>query len=150
MSNSKLTVIDFFCGAGGFSEGFRQQGFKIIKGYDNWQPAIDTYNHNFHVNSTVKNILDFKDSIEEIDLIPNSDIIIGSPPCVSFSSSNLSGKADKESGVLLTKIFLRIVAIKKFQRNSTLKAWYMENVANSRNYLADYYTFKDLGLSQWA
>ena len=147
---SKLTVIDFFCGAGGFSEGFRQKGFEIIKGYDNWQPAIDTYNHNFGTDSIVKNLLDFKDSIEEIDNLPNTDVIIGSPPCVSFSSSNISGKADKESGVLLTKIFLRIVAVKKFQEGSILKAWYMENVANSRNYLADYYTFNDLGLGDWA
>jgi len=147
---SKLTVIDFFCGAGGFSEGFRQKGFEIIKGYDNWKPAIDTYNHNFGTDSVVKNLLDFKDSIEEINLLPNTDVIIGSPPCVSFSSSNISGKADKESGVLLTKIFLRIVAVKKFQKGSVLKAWYMENVANSRNYLADYYTFNDLGLGDWA
>lgn len=147
---SKLTVIDFFCGAGGFSEGFRQKGFEIIKGYDNWQPAIDTYNHNFGTDSVAKNLLDFKDSIEEIDLLPNTNVIIGSPPCVSFSSSNISGKADKESGVLLTKIFLRIVAVKKFQKDSILKGWYMENVANSRNYLADYYTFNDLGLGKWA
>ena len=26
----KLKVIDFFCGAGGFSEGFRQMGFEIV------------------------------------------------------------------------------------------------------------------------
>ena len=146
----QLTVIDFFCGAGGFSEGFRQQGLKIIKGYDSWQPAIDTFNHNFKVESAVKNILDFKDSIEEITLLPNTDIIIGSPPCVSFSSSNISGKANKQSGVTLTEIFLRIVAVKKFQKNSILKAWFMENVANSRHYLNDYYTFKDLGLAEWA
>ena len=145
-----LTVIDFFCGAGGFSEGFRQQGYDIKAGYDNWQPAIDSFNHNFNTNSKVKNILDFKESTEDIDLLPDTDVIIGSPPCVSFSSSNISGKADKESGVLLTKIFLKIVAVKKFQKNSTLKAWFMENVANSRNYLADYYTFNDLGLRDWA
>ena len=70
---SKLTVIDFFCGAGGFSEGFRQKGFEIKKGYDNWQPAIDTFNHNFGTDSVVKNLLDFKESIEEIDLLPNLD-----------------------------------------------------------------------------
>ncbi len=146
----KLTVIDFFCGAGGFSEGFRQAGYEIKQGYDNWLPAIETFNHNFDTSSEIKNILDFKDSIEEIELLPDTDVIIGSPPCVSFSSSNLSGKADKASGVLLTKIFLRIVAVKKFQKGSKLKAWYMENVTNSRNYLADYYTFKDLGLKEWA
>jgi len=147
---SKLTVIDFFCGVGGFSEGFRQQGFEIIAGYDHWKPAVDSFNHNFGTESEVKNMLDFKESIEEVENLPNTEVIIGSPPCVSFSSSNISGKADKESGVLLTKIFLRIVAVKKFQPNSILKAWYMENVANSRNYLADYYTFNDLGLGEWA
>jgi len=146
----KYTVIDFFCGAGGFSEGFRQKGFEIVKGYDNWQPAVDTFNHNFGTKSSIKNILDFKDSIEEINNLPDTDIIIGSPPCVSFSSSNISGKADKESGILLTKIFLRIVAVKKYQKDSILKAWYMENVPNSRNYLAGKYSFNDLGLGRWA
>lgn len=147
---NEQTVIDFFCGAGGFSEGFRQQGYNILAGYDYWKPAVDSFNHNFGTSSEVTNILDFQDSIKRIDDLPNTDVIIGSPPCVSFSSSNISGKADKKSGVRLTKIFLRIVAVKKFQSNSTLKAWYMENVANSRNYLADYYTFNDLGLGDWA
>lgn len=147
---SKLTVIDFFCGAGGFSEGFRQKGFEIVKGYDNWQPAIDTYNHNFNTNSTVKNLLDFKDSIEEINLLPDTDVIIGSPPCVSFSSSNNSGKADKSLGLELTKCFLRIVAVKKHQKNSILKAWYMENVVNSKKYINQIYSFEDLDLTEWA
>ena len=31
---NKLTVIDFFCGAGGFSEGFRQMGYEIVYGFD--------------------------------------------------------------------------------------------------------------------
>ena len=148
-NKKKLTVIDFFCGAGGFSEGFRQNGFEIVEGFDNWRPAIETYNHNFSTNSTIKNILDFKD-IEEIEALPNTDVIIGSPPCVSFSSSNKSGKADKSLGVQLTKCFLRIVAVKKHQNNSTLKAWFMENVVNSTRYLQPEYTFKDLNLEEWA
>ena len=146
---NKLTVIDFFCGAGGFSEGFRQMGFEIVKGYDHWRPAIETYNHNFGTNSTIKNILDFK-NLEEIEALPNTDVIIGSPPCVSFSSSNKSGKADKSLGVQLTECFLRIVAVKKHQKNSTLKAWFMENVVNSKRYLQHEYTFNDLNLEDWA
>ena len=147
---NNLKVIDFFCGAGGFSEGFRQMGFKIVHGYDYWKPAIDTYNHNFSLKCEVKNILDFKDSIEEINSLPNTEIIIGSPPCISFSSSNKSGKADKSLGVELTETFLKIVAVKKHQPKSILKAWFMENVVNSKRYLQTSYTFKDLGLTEWA
>lgn len=145
-----LKVIDFFCGAGGFSEGFRQMGYEIIYGFDHWKPAVDTFNFNFNLNCDVKNILDFKYSIDEIENLPNTEIIIGSPPCVSFSSSNKSGYADKSLGVDLTETFLRIVAVKKHQPNSILKAWFMENVVNSKRYLQTAYTFKDLGLTEWA
>lgn len=147
---STPNVIDFFCGAGGFSEGFRQQGFEIVQGIDSWEPAIRTFNHNFGLNCTTKNMLDFETSIEEIERLPDTQVIIGSPPCVTFSSSNKSGKADKSIGVRLTEIFLRIVAVKKYQPGSILKAWFMENVSNSVNYLNDYYTFADLNLTDWA
>ena len=146
----KLRVIDFFCGAGGFSEGFRQMGFEILYGFDHWKPAVDTFNFNFKLNCEVKNILDFKHSIDEIENLPKTEIIIGSPPCVSFSSSNKSGNTDKSLGVELTETFLRIVAVKKHQPNSVLKAWFMENVVNSKRYLQTAYTFKDLGLTDWA
>lgn len=147
---NNLTVLDFFCGAGGFSEGFRQLGFKIIYGFDQWKPAVDTFNHNFNLECKPKNILDFKNSLEEIEELPNTEIIIGSPPCVSFSSSNKSGNADKSLGVELTETFLKIIAIKKHQPNSVLKAWFMENVVNSKRYLQTSYTFKDLDLTDWA
>lgn len=146
----KISVIDFFCGAGGFSEGFRQQGFEIILGIDKWQPAINTFNFNFNQNFKSKNILDYYDSIEEIDLLPNTEIIIGSPPCVSFSSSNKSGKADKALGLKLTESFLRVIAVKKHQKDSNLQAWYMENVENSKKHLKNKYTFYDLNLKEWA
>ena len=147
---SKFQAIDFFCGGGGFSEGFRQMGFKIVYGYDHWKPAVDTFNYNFNLNCEPKSILDFKKSTLEIDNIPNTEIIIGSPPCVNFSSSNKSGTADKSLGVDLTETFLRIIAVKKHQPNSILRAWFMENVVNSKRYLQSSYTFKDLGLTDWA
>ncbi|MFZ4680424.1 MAG: DNA cytosine methyltransferase [Flavobacterium sp.] len=150
MSKDKLTIIDFFCGAGGFSEGFRQYGFEILLGVDHWQPAIDTFNHNFKKEFNTKNILDFSKSVDEIENLPDSDVIIGSPPCVSFSSSNKSGKADKSLGVQLTETFLRIVAVKKHKPDSKLKAWFMENVVNSKKHLQPSYTFNDLNLSSWA
>lgn len=146
----KLTVIDIFCGAGGFSEGFRQQGFEIIGGIDYWEPAIKTFNHNFGLDCLIKNVLDFENSVDEIESLPDTDVIIGSPPCVTFSSSNISGKADKTSGITLTQIFLRIVAVKKWKSHSKLKAWYMENVPSSIKHLGNEYTFEELGLGDWA
>lgn len=144
------TVIDFFCGAGGFSEGFRQIGFDIISGYDYWQPAIDTFNYNFGLECSTVNILKYEHDLEAIENLPNTSVILGSPPCVSFSSSNKSGKAEKKDGIRLTKAFLRIIAVKKYMKDSRLEAWFMENVTNSTNYLQGYYTFKDLNLTAWA
>lgn len=145
-----LTLIDLFCGAGGFSEGFAQQGFKILLGIDNWRPAIETFNHNHGTNGKVMDILELKDDITKIDALPNSDVILGSPPCVSFSSSNRSGKADKSLGLTLIETFVRVVAVKKHQPGSCLKAWFMENVSRSAHHLPEFYTFEKLRLSDWA
>lgn len=145
----EYTFIDFFCGAGGFTEGFRQQGFKPIRGIEMWQQAINTHNLNFGLNDEVKNVLDFEDD-DEIDKLENSHILLGSPPCVSFSMANKAGKADKSLGIRLIEAYLRVVAVKKHQKGSTLKAWYMENVPNSKNFVKEEYTFKDLDLSNWA
>jgi DNA (cytosine-5)-methyltransferase 1 len=149
MSN-KLTVIDFFGGAGGFSEGFRQQGFEVIKGVDYWKPAVDTFNHNFGLDGKSIDVLEYAEDIEIINQLPDSDVILGSPPCVSFSSSNKQGGADKTLGISLIETFFRIVAVKKHQPNSNLKAWYMENVSNSIKHTKDTYTFSELNLTEWA
>ena len=146
----QLRVIDFFCGAGGFSEGFRQQGFKIEMGVDNWRPAIETHNLNHGLNDSVRDILEFEKSLEAINNLPDTELIIGSPPCVNFSMANKAGKADKSLGVRLIEAYLRVVAVKKHQPNSILKAWLMENVPNSRNWVREVYSFKDLDLGDWA
>lgn len=152
--HKRITVADFFCGAGGFSEGFRQQGFDIVIGIDYWQPAIDTHNLNHNLNDVVKDVLDFWNSdtsdVTEINKIPDTNIIIGSPSCTTFSMSNRAGKADKTSGIRLIESFLRVIAVKKHQKGAVLQAWYMENVPKSRNYIKYEYSFVDLNLKDWA
>jgi len=147
-----MKVVDLFCGAGGFSEGFERAGFEIIKAYDIWTPAILTHNmnHGNGKNPALKgNVFDISmlDDDEFEKAIPDSEIIIGSPPCVSFSNSNNSGKADKTDGIKLINAFLRIVARKMFKPKSKLKYWVMENVVNSKNYIKDEYTMEDLDCS---
>src|SRR3989344_2338016 len=144
----KYTVADFFCGAGGFSEGFRQAGFDIVFAMDNWEPARKTHhlNHPEAQQPADGDILSI--DVEKIDdLVPDTEIIIGSPPCVNFSSSNKAGKADKTKGIQLITKYLQIIAIKKHKPNSKLKYWLMENVPNSRRYLWSKYSFKELGIN---
>ena len=144
-----MRVADFFCGAGGFSEGFRQAGFEIIFAVDKWEPAIMTYRGNKpNVNvicDDVIRISKLKDEDFE-KLVPDSEVIIGSPPCQAFSGSNKSGNGDKTLGIELVEAYLRIVARKKYKKNSKLKYWVLENVPNVKHYIKDGYTASDLGL----
>ena len=142
-------VVDFFCGGGGFSEGFKLAGFEIIMAIDKWQPAVTTHHAN-HPKAVTKQddvirISNLPDK-EFHKLVPDSEVIIGSPPCTSFSNSNKSGKADKSLGVELIEAYLRIVARKHIKEGSILKHWVLENVPNVFDYIKDEYTYKELGI----
>ena len=73
------------------------------------------------------------------DQVPDTDVIVGSPPCVTFSSSNKAGKADKSTGIELIEKFLQIVAIKKHKRSSLAT----DNFGNFMRYftITNNYTF---------
>lgn len=144
-----MRVADFFCGGGGFSEGFRQAGFRIVFAVDKWKPAVTTYKGNKPgVNVLLDDVIRISNLGEEEfeRLVPDSEVIIGSPPCQAFSQSNKSGNADKTLGIQLIEAYLRIIARKKFKDNSILKYWVLENVPNSQNYIKDEYTAQDLEL----
>ena len=71
---TKLKVVDLFCGCGGLSIGFQRSGYEIVGAYDNWKPAVETYNANFsHLATLIE--------LRADSLIPESDVIIGGPPC---------------------------------------------------------------------
>ena len=145
---NNYTVADFFCGCGGFFEGFYQAGYNVIFSLDNWGYAKKTHDINHpDCDCLLMDILKIKN--EDIDkLIPDTDIIVGSPPCVSFSNSNKSGKADKSLGTNLIHHFLKIILYKKTKPNSKLKYWIMENVPNSLEYVKEEYTAEELGLDK--
>ena len=144
-----MRVADFFCGGGGFSEGFRQAGFQIVFAVDKWQPAVTTYKGNKPgVNAIQDDVIRISqlpdDEFEK--LVPDSEVIIGSPPCQSFSNSNKSGNNDKTLGIKLVEAYLRIIARKKYKENSCLKYWVLENVPNVRNFIHEQYSAQELGL----
>lgn len=144
-----MRVVDFFCGAGGFSEGFRQAGFEIVFAVDKWEPAVTTYKGNKPgVNVIQDDIIriSFLNDEEFEELVPDSEVIIGSPPCQAFSHSNKSGNGDKTLGIKLIEAYLRIVARKKAKPNSILRYWILENVPAVKEYIKKEYTAEELGL----
>ena len=145
MEDERLTVADFFAGAGGFSEGFREKGFDIVFALDNWEPAVTTHKMNHpeaeHVLMDIKEI----ETGEDIDrVVPDVDVIVGGPPCVNFSMSNQAGKADKTEGLNLIECYLRIIAWK--MEHGDLKYWALENVPQTQKYIKDKYTWEELQL----
>lgn len=88
MKNSKKpTVIDIFCGCGGFSEGFRQAGFDVKLGIDIDKWAIATYNRNHRNKGMLANVENLSSSMIFNEIGTNQiDALIGGPPCQAFSS----------------------------------------------------------------
>lgn len=114
--------MDLYCGAGGFSIGFAQEGFVNVEGYDMWDDAICTYNLNLG-GGVKKDILEYN-----LKMFPTSvDVVIGSPPCTSFSTAN--PQADVRDGLLTLYRFLEIICYIK------PKFWVMENVPQVKKYL---------------
>ena len=85
-------IIDLFCGAGGLSLGFTQEGFITVVANDIQECCVDTYAHN-HPETPSNNIVlgDINNVIFDIEnLVGNQkvDIVIGGPPCQGFSMAN--------------------------------------------------------------
>lgn len=144
-----MRVADFFCGGGGFSEGFRQAGFEIAFAVDKWEPAVNTYRGNKPgvnvIQDDVIRIANLPDDEFEA-LVPDTEVIIGSPPCQSFSHSNKSGNGDKSIGIQLIEAYLKIIARKKSKQGSILRYWVLENVPAVKDYIKEEYTAADFGL----
>lgn len=85
----KYKFIDLFCGAGGFAKGFEMAGFECIGGIDNVKSAVDTHSYNFpNSKSICKDIREIEpNEFHEIIGKENKvDVIIGGPPCPTFST----------------------------------------------------------------
>lgn len=127
-----FNVIDLFCGAGGFSEGFKNEGFEILMGFDFDETKIQVYNKNFGKNKGIIcdiSKLSRKEIIEKIKY-NEVDVIIGSPPCNYHSSATRHKRQDKFLDIDKTRgayHFYRIVSIIK-------PKWFiMENITEFYN-----------------
>jgi DNA (cytosine-5)-methyltransferase 1 len=93
LPKDKLSMIDLFCGAGGFSVGCSWSGFHSVLGVDHFEPAMKTWVYN-HPNSIgclgdIKNL----DPYHVKELLKNRGIkkinlLTGGVPCQGFSIAN--------------------------------------------------------------
>ncbi len=90
---NKLTMLDLFCGAGGFAEGCSWANFQSVFGIDHFKPAIQTWKKN-HKNSiaclgdiTKINPDDIKQMLKEKG-VNHINLITGGVPCQGFSIAN--------------------------------------------------------------
>lgn len=117
-----MRAVDLFCGCGGMSLGFQNAGYKILGAFDNWEPAVRTYDKNF-THPVHKADLSDERMVTVVDGL-KPEIIIGGPPCQDFSSA---GHRDETRGrAALSKTYTDIVSTAK------PKYFVMENVPRIR------------------
>lgn len=91
--DDSLKMVDLFCGAGGLSLGFTQEGFVTCLANDIQDVCVDTYAHNHPETPRNRIILgDIKtEVVDKIDSLLKGiqvDIVVGGPPCQGFSEAN--------------------------------------------------------------
>ena len=107
-----LRFIDLFCGIGGLSYGLKQAGLIPLMGIDIEEHACRIYNDFVEPICGVLRKDVFKLDPDEL---PDSDIIVGCPPCQGFSTVNGAGRERKKHDRRndLVKLFGDIVYAKK-------------------------------------
>ena len=91
MADGSPFVVDLFCGAGGFSLGFRAAGCRILAAADADILASETFRRNFGLlQPGHAPYLPADGDLENADLdaligTERPDIVIGGPPCQAFS-----------------------------------------------------------------
>lgn len=118
-----LNVIDLFCGCGGMTKGLTESGLNVIAGIDIWDKAVESYNRNYNHKAYCADLTQlspdkFNDLYNKDN--KNIDILVGGPPCQSFS---IAGKRDKNDP--RNTLFMEYV---KYLDYFKPKAFIMENV----------------------
>lgn len=87
-------VVDLFCGAGGFSRGFMEEGFDIKLGVDSSEVAAESYKANFASAQVLVEDISQLRSEDIMSLVGEVDMVIGSPPCEAFTGANAQRRAN--------------------------------------------------------
>ncbi|MEX1013741.1 MAG: DNA cytosine methyltransferase [Candidatus Paceibacterota bacterium] len=104
--NRQLIAVDFFCGAGGVTCGFRQADIKVLGGIDIDAVFEETYEKNNPGSKFIHNDiskLKFVDLEKKLEIKKNDEhlIFIGCSPCQYYTNLKTDKTKSKESRLLL-------------------------------------------------
>ena len=103
-----LKTVSLFAGCGGLDLGFENAGFNIVWANDFNKKVEETYRRNHkETELVIKSIVDINP-----DEIPDCDVIIGGPPCQSWSAAG-AGKGKEDSRGQLFYDYVRIIKAKR-------------------------------------
>ena len=125
-----MKILDLFCGAGGFSYGFKPHIDDTHLAIDIDSSVLETYNLNFPDSIVWQTDIHSVHSIQIEDALNGTpDVIIASPPCEEFSKANPSSKrpaAERIYGEGTAKLLLDAIRI---IGDLTPQVFVIENVA---------------------
>jgi DNA (cytosine-5)-methyltransferase 1 len=93
---TRPSVLDLFAGAGGFTQGFVDAGFRPVWANDFDPACVRTYVANFGPHAVAG---DLTEIVERGDALPRADVVIGGPPCQGFSLLNKNRATDVRKGL---------------------------------------------------
>lgn len=101
-SRATPTVVDLFCGAGGFSLGFERAGFETNVGIEADQRAADAFNLNFPRARVLCEDISRLTGPEVLAAAgaTSCDVVIGGPPCQGFSIAGHMNPDDDRRGLI--------------------------------------------------
>lgn len=111
----RFTCLDLFCGAGGFSEGFRQAGFHTVAAndFDPWAGCTYAFNHQRHGTKFVLGDISEQSVKEELLHYARAakvDVIVGGPPCQAFSQVRNHARIIDDPRNSLYRHFVQMIA----------------------------------------
>lgn len=104
-----MKIVSLFSGAGGLDLGFKRAGFNIVWANEYDKTIWETYEKN-HPETILE-----KRSIKDINIetdIPDCDVVIGGPPCQSWSEAGSRKGINDDRGKLFFS-FIDVIKAKK-------------------------------------